>query len=114
MTQDIFVRSFISVGQKTQADATTYGRGFNYWVEVGLPYSENFDREKTLTALQALLEVVDHRALGVDQKLGFEPTSLKLCVWLAQEWAKRTGVNPVKVQLERGDGVIVSSHFPSA
>jgi hypothetical protein len=110
----VFLRKFIAIGQKTQEDTESFGRGFNYWVEVGFPLSETFDRLLAARVIDDVLGQIDHKALGVDVDLGINPTSQNLCVWIANEIACRWSSkqrDQLEIRLLRGDGLVVHSQL---
>ncbi len=102
------VRS-MAVGQKSSSSAGDYGQGFNYRVEFG--FAPGFAPAKVELCLKEVLGRVDHRALGVDVDLGFEPTSVRLAAWLAQEVAAKAP-ELREVRLVRGDGLVVHVTAP--
>lgn len=100
MQKQIILSRDISVGQKTRESAR-FGDGFNYRVEAAFAL-DDFDRERAEMALAAALNKIDHKALGVDVDLGFEPTSQNLCRFLADEIRKTAPLRALV--LIRGDG----------
>jgi hypothetical protein len=108
MQTRFYIRKSIAVGQKTAKTPSAYGQGFNYQVEVGFALDSTFcDTNTRLVA--DVLAAIDHKALGLDVALGFEPTSGRLCYWLASEIQKRTQCAEIQVRLVRGDGLTVTS-----
>jgi hypothetical protein len=101
MKQEILLRKNISLGQKTSDSMGAFGDGFNYVVEAGFPLL-NFDRVRASVALEGALAKIDHKALGMDVDLGFEPTSEALVVFLAAEIERGYGLSSFR--LVRGDG----------
>ena len=99
----ILLRRHISVGQKT-VDSSVHGAGFNYRIEASFMLSGTFERQVAAQELSAALARIDHRALGVDLNLGFEPTTTALCSFLAG--ILRTA-SPLllKFRMVRGDGL---------
>ena len=108
MVQEAVFRKFISVGQKTTADSSPYGQGFNYTVEAGFALSPGFDREACLKAFGKALAVIDHKALGVDVDLGVEPSSAELCLYLKEQIRKSYPPGVTSLKLYRGDGLAVA------
>lgn len=99
----IYLQRFIALGQKTDHCSAQFGRGFNYHVEAGFPPGNWAE------VLDSVLSRLDHKALGVDFDLGVEPSSARVCDWIARELESKSGVR-VEVVLRRGDGLVVSSH----
>ena len=98
MKQFIVLKRHISVSQKFSGSAAKFGEGFNYSVEATFPL-EDYNPEAASEALKNALAKVDHKALGLDVDLGFEPTSPALCAFLAREI-----VGLSFLRLVRGDG----------
>ena len=96
--QTVYLRH-LALAQKTTAagSGSPFGQGFNYRLEVtveGAPLE--FERR-----LEAVLTGLDHKALGVDVELGFEPSTAALARFIAERLAPA----PVReVYLARGDG----------
>jgi hypothetical protein len=109
MTQVLRLRRFVSLGQKISLDRDSrpFGEGFNYWVEIGFPQL-NFCWEDLDRITSKILSRIDHKAIGLDVHLGFEPTTAALAVWLKQELEAATGISGVEVKLNRGDGYSVT------
>lgn len=100
MRKEIVLSRNISVGQKTKA-SSRFGDGFNYRVEATF-LLDGFNRVQAETALAEALKKIDHKALGVDVDLGFEPTSENLCRFLADEIRRAAPL--LSLALIRGDG----------
>lgn len=98
-----YFRRFLAVGQKVAEDES-FGRGFNYYVEVSLP--ARLDRNVCLKAIREVVAAIDHKALGVDVRLNSPPTSENLAKFIQIEIQQRLA-EKVTVLLERGDGLIV-------
>ena len=103
MTQEIFFRKLISVGHKSPNTDSTYGEGFNYWIEIGLRLSPEAQSMEIKQRISEVVKRIDHRALGLDVTFDFVPTAAQLCVYLARELCSVCGDPGVKVRLFRGD-----------
>jgi hypothetical protein len=100
------LRRSIALGQKTESDGSKYGRGFNYIVEVSFELRPGAPVEQWRSAVDDVLPLIDHKALGVDVALDREPTTASIGKWLKGEVEARTG-EKIEVELRRGDGLVV-------
>ncbi|NJL25939.1 MAG: hypothetical protein HC902_12745 [Calothrix sp. SM1_5_4] len=98
-------RHFIALGQAVEA-GSKYGVGHNYQVEIYVADSpqEGAWRER----VDAVLRRIDHAHLGLDQSLGFVPTTSALARWLAEELLRAGFKGLVGVRLECGDGLVTT------
>lgn len=112
MTQEIFFRKFIAVGQKNSASVSSYGEGFNYWLEIGLRLTPDLISIEVQNKISEVVAQMDHRALGLDVKLGFEPTTAQLCAHVARKLRAVCGESGVKVRLIRGDELVAEVAEP--
>jgi hypothetical protein len=100
--QEIIFRKDIAVGQKTSSSGA-YGDGYNYLIEAGFPMGS--DHGECLSHFLAALAKIDHKALGIDVDLGFEPTSQALCEFLMRELSSSGATS---LRMLRGDGLVCS------
>jgi hypothetical protein len=103
MKQEIVFKQYFATSQKTSADSG-FGLGFNYILEAYFALTPGMDTDQCLDALARAVATVDHKALGVDVNLGFEPTTANLCRYLSLEIKKHYGSGAF-VKLIRGDGL---------
>ena len=89
------------------AIAQKINEGHNVRVEVGF----TGDEHNAAAAITSVLKKIDHKALGLDVDLGFEPELTRLCPWVFQS-LKESGLDSlIEVRMVRGDGV--SCRFPT-
>lgn len=100
---EISFSQFIAIGQKTSTSTSQWGEGANYRVVLDVrPEHEPAAR----AGLGETLSQLDHRALGVDVDLGFEPTPTNLAEWIFKQISTHAPV--LRVSLRRGDGRVFS------
>lgn len=105
MIEKIYFRNFISVAQKSTASSAQYGEGYNYWVETGVKTPLRGDESLVQRKIKETVGRLDHKALGTDVDLGFDPTSVRLCEWLFEEIKRACAPEEVmEVRMLRGDG----------
>jgi len=105
MKQEIVFKQHFATGQKTSGDSTRFGLGFNYTVEASFALTPGVDADHCIEALNKAVATVDHKALGVDASLGFEPTTANLCRHLSNQIREHYSPG-AHVRLIRGDGLV--------
>lgn len=101
----VYFKKFIAVGQRTHAMTSPFGEGHNIHVEVGFPLPLKLEEIALNAEMDRVLKEIDHRALGVDLDLGFEPETTALARWIFERLSATVAV--ADVRLIRGDGLSV-------
>lgn len=98
----------MALGAKTKDSSSRFGEGHNYIVEVGANTQSSLDEARLSDQLKNVIARIDHRAIGVDVELGFNPVPSALAEWVLKE-LKSQGVSGVcEVRLIRGDGFVAT------
>jgi 6-pyruvoyl-tetrahydropterin synthase len=104
----LYLNHFIAIGQKTKASSSGFGEGHNYMVEVGVAVQGALQVEVVKAKIGAVLNEIDHKALGVDVDLGVEPETSMLPKWIFER-LRKSGLSEIReVRMNRGDGMTAS------
>ena len=95
-------RRRLAIGRKTSRMAERWGQGANLGVEVHVALTGEAEREPAARAIGDALREIDHRALGVDVDLGYEPSGANLARFLRDRL--HAGPPVVRIECRLGDG----------